>query len=100
MEKKDAWKSFVFKKEIVKLVQSFNELRVFSSGIFNTYLLSKKLLLNVYSSLDIQLYTYRFAPFYKVIGYYSSTPQLQDLSQKWQRYISDCKLQLGRNKVC
>jgi hypothetical protein len=29
----------------------------------------------------------------------SSTPQLQELSQNWQRYIAECKLQLSRNKV-
>ena len=34
------------------------------------------------------------------LPFVSSTPQLQELSQKWQRYIADSKLQLGRNKVC
>ncbi|XP_028401339.1 E3 ubiquitin-protein ligase TTC3-like [Dendronephthya gigantea] len=29
----------------------------------------------------------------------NSTPQLQEISQKWQRYIAECKLQLGRNKI-
>ncbi|CAB3979880.1 E3 ubiquitin- ligase TTC3 [Paramuricea clavata] len=29
----------------------------------------------------------------------NSTPQLQELGQNWRRYIAECKLQFGRNKV-